>query len=127
MVCTNDTGILLVATELAMCPPTWKNASGAVVAITRPVGYLNPPCNPGTARPTAGRNRASTLNSTHHPLTKENWIKVSVTGRGNALRMLFEDVLDSADARYLSPRPSQSARRYMAVGGCAGGRELRVG
>jgi hypothetical protein len=51
--------------------------------------------------PMRGMERAAIVNSTHHDDTKPNWTKVSVTGFGSALRMLFDEVFDSADTRYL--------------------------
>lgn len=104
MVCTKDTGILFVAIELAICPPTWKNARGAVVTITCLLGNLNPPCSPGIALPTTGIHLESTPSVTHQPATNPNCTIVRVTGRGKALRMLLDEVFDSAEARYLQTR-----------------------
>jgi hypothetical protein len=100
MVCTNDTGILFVAMELARCPPTWNAASGAVVFSTYDVGHLSPPCSPGIALPTTGTNRAIPASVMHHVATKPNWRMVRVNGRGRAFRIDFDEVLESALVRY---------------------------
>jgi hypothetical protein len=99
MVCTKLTGLLSIAMLLAICPPTWKKARGAVVAITTLVGKRNPPLSPSTDRSLVAFARAESV--THHDDTNPNWISVSVTGCGNELSIVFEEVFDSAEERYL--------------------------
>lgn len=84
---------------LAICPPTWNKASGAVVPIIALVGNLKPPDRPGIVR--NGVNFARSDKVMHHDDTKPNCTIVSVTGWGNELRIVFEEVFDSADERYL--------------------------
>lgn len=84
---------------LAICPPTWNSARGAVVAMITRVGKRRPPERPGTVR--NGVTRARRESVIHHDETKQNCMSVSVTGCGNELRIVFEDVFDNAEERYL--------------------------
>jgi hypothetical protein len=49
--------------------------------------------------------------STHHEETNPNCTIVKVIGFGKALRMLFEDVFESADVRYLDLTPHTQKQR----------------
>lgn len=100
IVWTNDTGILAVAVEERMCPPSWKRARGSVVAITsRLIGRI--PClKAGTATRKVGDRLASCAKKKHQKETKANWTIVKVIGRRKAFRMDLEDVLVKAELRY---------------------------
>lgn len=63
------------------------------------VGNRRPPESPGTAR--NGVTRASRDSVMHHDETNENCMIVSVMGCGKELRIVLEEVFDSAEARYL--------------------------
>ena len=47
----------------------------------------------------------------HQEATKPNWTMVSVTGLGNALRILLDEVLERALVRYLYGCIERNAKR----------------
>lgn len=102
IVCTRLTGIFSVAILLAIWPPTWNRANGAVVAMIALVGNRSPPDSPGTDR--NGVTRARSDRVIHHDETKQNCMSVSVTGCGNEFRIVLDEVFDNAEERYLQPR-----------------------
>lgn len=81
--------------EEAMWPATWKMPRGAVDNNIARVGYL------GRDEIVAGRNRDNDIKSSENIKTKANWMRVSVTGCGKALRIDFDEVFESAEVRYL--------------------------
>lgn len=116
--CTRLTAILSIAILLAIWPPTWNRARGAVVVMIALVGNRRPPERPGIVR--NGVTRASRDNTMHHDETNENCMSVSVMGCGKELRIVLEEVFDSAEVRYLhrtlatwsTPNHSGNKRRY---------------
>lgn len=82
------------------------------------VGNRRPPERPGIVR--NGVTRASRDSAMHHDETNENCMSVSVTGCGKELRIVLEEVFDSAEERYLHhilatwsvPNHSGGKRRY---------------
>lgn len=63
------------------------------------VGNRRPPARPGIVR--SGVTFARRESAMHHDETKQNCIRVSVTGCGKELRIVLEEVFDSAEERYL--------------------------
>jgi hypothetical protein len=104
IVCTKETGILLVASELRTCPPIWNMASGRVVITRSLVGGRMPYLRNGMVCFMRGYRLASAARKRHHPDTKANCMMVSVTGFGRAVRMAFEDVLEKMDVMYQMPQ-----------------------
>ena len=110
MVCTRETGILAMASELRMCPPIWKSVRGSVVAMSSLVGGRMPNLRAGIVDFKRGYDRASRARTTHHEDTKANCTTVSVMGFGNEIRIALEEVLDRMDVMYHMPQRTFSSR-----------------
>ncbi len=100
IVCTSDTGIRDVASELRMCPPIWKKVRGSVVTMMSLLGGRTPFFSAGTIVRNRGYTLAIHPRNMHQEQTKANCISVRVTGFGNAVRMVLEDVFDMMEVMY---------------------------
>lgn len=100
IVCTKETGIRDVASELRIWPPIWKAVRGSVVRIRSLDGFRIPLRSAGMAVFKAGYTLANHANTKHHDETKANCMRVRVTGFGKALRIALEEVFDIADVVY---------------------------
>lgn len=100
MVCTRETAILPVATLENIWPKTWNIESGAVVWIIALDGGFKPFFIPGMRCERPGMTREMKLNTIHQLDTNANCRTVRVTGCGKALRIDFDDVLESPDTKY---------------------------
>lgn len=100
MVCTKDTGIRDMASELRMWPPIWKAVSGKVAMMMSLLGLRMPFFSTGKASRTDLLCLASQAKNRHHPVTRKNWMMVRVTGRFKVVRIDFDEVLVMIEVAY---------------------------
>jgi hypothetical protein len=104
IVCTNETGILDVASALRMCPPIWKHVKGSVAMISSLDGARMPYFRKGIVCFRRGYFLANMASIKHQPDTKANWTVVRVMGFGRAVRMALEDMLVKMEVMYHTPQ-----------------------
>jgi hypothetical protein len=104
IVCTSETGIRDVASELRICPPIWNRVSGRVVRIRSFEGGRIPYFRNVSFCFKRGYRRASAARNIHHDETKPNCTRVRVTGFGRAVRIAFEDVFEKIEVMYHIPQ-----------------------
>ena len=100
MVCTRETGMRDIASEVRIWPPIIKPVNGNVAIMMSRFGGLIPFLRAGMRCLSVGYTDDSQLRRRHQEVTSANWTIVRVTGLGKVLRISPAEVLATMEVIY---------------------------